>query len=192
MNRRVLAILLVVFIAYLPIAGATYAAEADRDVRTPDQLMAQGLQLFQRGAFEQAAVNWTEAVGQYQQAGKAKEQGEALILLSQAYQSMGHYSDAFKSLKSALALAEQAHDSLRLAVVRGTAGKLYLAAGKNEEAEVYLRKDLLLAKELDNPALSAVSLNNHDNLLTSQKKYSEALAAYRESFSLAKATKNSG
>jgi len=192
MNRRALAIFLVVFIGYLSIAGATYAAETDRDVRTPDQLMAQGLQLFQRGAFEQAAVNWTEAVGQYQQAGKAKEQGEALILLAQAYQSMGHYSDAFQSLKSALALAEQGHDSPRLAVVLGSAGNLYLAAGKNEEAEVYLRKALLLAKDLDSPALSAVILNNLGNLLTSQKKYPEALAAYRESFSLAKATKNSG
>src|SRR2546427_906936 len=192
MNGRVLAIFLVVFIGYLSIAGATYAAEADRDVGTPDQRMAQGLQLFERGAFEEAAVNWTEAVGQYQQAGKAKEQGEALILLAQAYQSMGHYSDAFQSLKSALALAEQGHDSPRLAVVLGSAGNLYLAAGKNEEAEVYLRKALLLAKDLDSPALSAVILNNLGNLLTSQKKYPEALAAYRESFSLAKATKNSG
>jgi len=117
MNRRALAIFLVVCIGYLSIAGAIYAAEADRDVRTPDQRMAQGLQSFQRGAFEQAAVNWTEAAGQYQQAGKAKEQGEALILLSQAYQSMGHYSDAFQSLKAALVLAEQGHDSPRLAVV---------------------------------------------------------------------------
>src|SRR6266568_5412103 len=192
MNRRALAIFLVVSIGYLfSIFGATYGAEADRDIRTPDQRMAQGLQLFQRGAFEEAAVNWTEAVRQYQQAGKAKEQGEALILLSQAYQSMGHYSDAFQSLKAALALAEQGHDPARLAVVLGSAGNLYLAAGKNDEAEVYLRKALLLAKELDNPALSAVILNNIGNLLTSQKKYPEALAAYRESFSLAKATKNS-
>src|SRR5437016_8754721 len=117
MNRRALLIFLVVFIGYLSIAGATYAAEAD----TPDQRMAQGLQLFQRGAFEEAAVNWTEAVRQYQQAGKTKEQGEALILLSQAYQSLGHYSDAFQSLKAALALAEQGHDSRRLAVVLGSA-----------------------------------------------------------------------
>ena len=71
MNRRSLAIFLVVFIGSLSITGATYAAEADRDVGTPDQRMAQGLQLFQRGAFEQAAVNWSVAVGQYQQAGKA-------------------------------------------------------------------------------------------------------------------------
>ncbi len=62
--------------------------------------------------------------------------------LSQAYQSMGHYTEAFQSLKAALALAEQAQDPARLAVVLESAGNLYLAAGQDRGGGSVFAKSL--------------------------------------------------
>src|SRR2546422_8756718 len=69
----------------------------------PEESMGQALRSYQRGAFEEAAAGWTEAARLYEQAGKPKEQSEALIFLAQAYRSMGHYDKALQSLKSASA-----------------------------------------------------------------------------------------
>jgi len=73
----------------------------------PEEYMGQALKSYQRGAFEEAAASLTEAAPLYEQAGKLDEQSEALIFLSQAYQSMGHHVKALQSLRSASALVER-------------------------------------------------------------------------------------
>ena len=166
------------------------AAEPPISNQTPEQQMAEGLGSFQRGDFEQAAISWTAAARQYEQAGKSREQEDALVRLAQAYQAMGHYTEAFQSLKSAIALAEREREPGRMALVLGSAGSLYLAAGQPDNAERYLGEALRLANEVGNATLSAAVSNDLGNLQTSQKKYANALASYKQSVSLAKATQN--
>jgi CHAT domain-containing protein/Tfp pilus assembly protein PilF len=69
-------------------------------------------------------------------------------------------------------------------------GNVYIATGPSEMARKYLDEGLRLARELKNDDVSAIILNNLGNLLTQQKKYPEALAAYKESASLAAARTN--
>jgi CHAT domain-containing protein/predicted negative regulator of RcsB-dependent stress response len=169
--------------------GVTVALAAE-GASAADRQMAEGLQAYQRGAFEDAAAGWTEAARLYEQTGKLSEQIEALIFLAQAYQSLGHYTKALQSLQSASTLIEKTGDRSRLARIKGLAGALYLASGQPEEASRSLSEGLQLAKEVGNNDLTAVILNDKGNLLASQKKHEEAIAAYTESISLAQATKN--
>ena len=163
-----------------------FAAEvspADRQIKT-------GLELFQRGDFEQAALSWTEASQLYERGGEIRRQSEALVYLSQANQALGRYKEAGKNLDVALSLAEKADDRTQVASVLGALGNLYIATGPEDAALKNLTEGLRIAKELNNQDLSATILNNLGNLLTAQKKYPEAIAAYNESAALAKSRNN--
>ena len=72
----------------------------------------------------------------------------------------------------------------------GALGNLYIATGPEDAALKNLTEGLRVAKELNNQDLSATILNNLGNLLTAQKKYAEAIAAYNESATLAKSRNN--
>ena len=155
------------------------SAAAVTDTSPAARQMEQGLNSFQRGDFEQAALSWTEAARLYEAEQKPKEQSIALIHLAQAYQSLGQYRDALKNLDAALALAEKSGNRTQIALALGTIGDVYIATGPEDTALKYLNEGLRIARELNNQDLSATILNNLGNLLTSQKKYPEAIAAYR-------------
>jgi CHAT domain-containing protein len=167
-------------------SSAVLAAEAS----PADRQAKMGLESFQRGDFEQAASNWTEASQLYEQQGEVRRQSETLIYLSEANQALGRYREAGKNIESAQSLAEKAGDRTTMASVLGALGNLYIATGPAETSLKYLNEGLRIAKELNNQDLSASILNNLGNLLTAQKKYAEALAAYQESASLAKSANN--
>nr|MBI3611846.1 CHAT domain-containing protein [Nitrospirota bacterium] len=167
-----------------------YAPGLAAEASDPVERMAQGVKAYRQGAFEQAAVNWAEASRLYEQGGQFNEQSEALILLAQAYQSMGLHTKALPSLQSASALVERTGDRSRLVRIKGLAGKLYLASGQLEEASRLLNEGLRLARELGEPDLTAALLNDLGNVLASEKKYDEASKAYSESITLAQKSQN--
>lgn len=148
--------------------------------------MVQGLRAFQRGAFEQAAARWIEAARLYEREGKPGKQSEALTLVSQAYQAIGQYKQALKTLEFGLVLAQKSGDRTRIASVLGNLGNAYIAPGPPDKAYRYLNEGLGIARELGNSALSAVILNNLGNLFATQQKPTEAIAAYRQCIVLAK------
>ncbi len=152
--------------------------------------MMQGVSAFQRGAFEQAVLDWREAARLYEIGRKFDKQKEALTLLGQAYQYIGQYHEALKSLKSALALAQKSGDRSQIAPVLGSLGNLHITLGPPDKAFQYLNEGLTMAKELGDSGLSATILNNLGNLFTSQKKYIEALGAYWEGIALARKANN--
>ena len=156
----------------------------------PGEQMAQGVKAYRQGAFEQAATSWTEAAGLYERRGQFNEQSEALILLAQAYQSMGFYTKALPGIQSATALVERTGDRSRLARIKGLAGKLYLASGQTEDASRLLNEGLRMAKDLGATDLTAALLNDLGNVLASEKKYDEASKAYGESIALAQKFQN--
>ena len=174
------------FCAVADFCSPLFAAEvspADRQIKI-------GLELFQRGDFEQSALSWTEAAQLYERGGEIRRQSEALVYLSQANQALGRYKEAGKNLDVALSLAEKAGDRTQVASVLGALGNLYIATGPEDAALKNLTEGLRIAKELNNQDLSATILNNLGNLLTAQKKYPEAIAAYNESAALAKSRNN--
>jgi len=160
------------------------------DVSPADRQTKSGLESYQRGDFEQAALNWTEASQLYERAGEVRRQSEALVYLSQANQALGRYKEAGQNLELAQSLAEKADDRTQVASVLGALGNLYIATGPQETALKNLNEGLRIARELNNQDLSATILNNLGNLLTAQKKYPEAIAAYNESASIAKSRNN--
>jgi len=155
-----------------------------------EKYMIQGLNAFRRGAFEQAILDWREAVKLYEKEGKSNKQREALVLIAQAYQYIGQYNEALKSLKSALILAEKSGDRTQIAPVLGSLGNLHITLGPPDRAFQYLNEGLSMANELGDFVLSATILNNLGNLFITQNKYNEALGAYMESIALAKKSNN--
>jgi tetratricopeptide (TPR) repeat protein len=152
---------------------------------SPELLVAQGIRAFQRGAFEQAILQWEEAARRYARAGKHTEHHDVLIRLVQAYQAVGHYKEAVRSLEVAMQLAEQAQDQARTATVLGSLGNLYVTTGPPETAERYLRQGLGLARAAGRSGLAAAILKKLGNLFTTQHRYPEAIGAYTESLQLA-------
>ncbi len=155
-----------------------------------ENYMNKGLSAFQKGAFEQAVLDWREAVKLYEKGKKASKQVEALILLAQAYQYVGQYNEALKSLKPALVLAEKLKDRTLIASVFNSLGNLHITLGPPDKAFQYLNESLSMAKELGDSGLSATILNNLGNLFVTQRKYEEALGAYLECVTLAKKSSN--
>src|SRR5688572_31050171 len=80
------------------------------EVSPTDRQTEMGLEAFQRGDFEQAVLNWTEASRLYERSGDIPQQCQALVNVSQADQALGRYKEAGKNLESALALAERSEE----------------------------------------------------------------------------------
>ncbi len=170
-----------VFIAALGFVHHSCATEA----LPPEALMAQGLEFYQRGDFEEARLRWIEAERLFEKLAKINEQSDALTKLSQLYLSAGLYQQALESIETALVLAEKTGNQTRVASATGALGNVYIAMGRLDEAHEHLSGGLAIARELANVSLSAVILNNLGNLLTSMNRHREAFQSYMESASLA-------
>jgi CHAT domain-containing protein len=151
------------------------------------QLMQEGSQAYQHGDFEQAVEHWTQAAAAYERAAARAEQIDALIRLSEAYQSLGRYRTAAIRLDQAKALAAERDDSLLSIRILWRSGSLYQAAGQHAEAERSLQEALRRAKAIPQASLVAAILNDLGNLAASQGKFADALASYNESFQMAQA-----
>ncbi len=152
-----------------------------------DQLMQDGSQAYQHGDFEQAVERWTQAAAAYERSAARLEQIDALIRLSEAYQSLGRYRLAAIRLDEAKALVADRDDSLLPIRVLWRTGSLYQATGQHAEAERSLQEALRRAKTLSQNGLTAAILNDLGNLAASQGKFADALAAYTECFQTAQA-----
>ena len=153
----------------------------------PEQLVREGSQSFQQGAFEDAARQWRAAADEYKQTNQPLRQSDALTALAQAYLALGHYTKAAQQLELALALIQPSGDRLRTATVMGALGHVYLESGQQQGAADYLAEGLALAKQLNNQTLEAIIQNNLGTLHAWQRKDTEALAAFTESRKLAAA-----
>jgi CHAT domain-containing protein len=177
--RRVLILLLLALALCSSPAGAVESAGATRR-------FDEGLAAYDRGALEDAVSSWAEASELYTQEGNVAGLVRTLIYLSRAYTSLGRSGEAISRLTAALELAERANDLPRVAAALAELGNAHLAGGSLDAAGTYLRRGLDVAAELGDAGLTAVMQNNLGNLLATQEKHAEAVAAYRESADLAK------
>ena len=148
---------------------------------TPDTLMTQGLQAYQRGSFEQALAAWKQAAELYERDGKIGEQSLALTQAAQASESLGQVSQALQQLELALTLAQQTGDHARIAAVMESLGRTYLAARKPDAAMQYLTQALAMAQADKDQRLIAAIHNDLGIAHVAQQHDREALAAFTSS-----------
>jgi len=156
----------------------------DAQAVSAQTLMEQGTVSFRSGAFGAAVSSWAEAARLFDQSGNAGKHSEALIRLSQGYQSLGEHLEALKAVEKALHLAQQGKDERRTAEAKGSLGNILTSLGENDRAHRNLEEALEAAERLGDPDLGARILNNLGNLLAAQKKFEEALHRYQESVSI--------
>ncbi|MGV7224003.1 MAG: CHAT domain-containing protein [Nitrospinales bacterium] len=155
-----------------------------------DKFLAEGIQYFRRGDFDPAISKLEEAEHLYEQEKKPRRQCEALIQLSQVYQSIGQFDNALKSSKAAVKLAEDSGEQTLLAKALSLSGSILLGVGQTNEAQGYLDASLKISRELGASQITASNLNNLGNLYTTLKEYDKAYTAYMESVLLSKNTGN--
>ena len=150
-----------------------------------DGQLEPGAAAYRRGALEEAATRWSAAAQAYEQRGEVPGRISALTQLARAQSELGQYAQAAAGLRIALELAQAQGDRQRVAAIGAALGNVHIALGPPDTAERYLRDALAAARTLPGSELTAVTLNDLGNLLTTQHKYPEAVAAYRESITLA-------
>jgi len=148
---------------------------------TPDTLMTQGLQAYQRGSFDQALAAWKQAADLYERDGKTDKQSRALAQAAQASESLGQVSQALQQLELALTLAQQTGDRARIATVMESLGRTYLAARKPDAAVQYLTQALAMAQADGDRRLIAAIHNDLGIAHVAQQHDAEALAAFTAS-----------
>ena len=149
--------------------------------------MTKGKALFQRGAYAEAAVHWTEAARVYERQGKPREQAQALISLAHALEREGQIRRAVLSLQVAYQLTEQTQDTQKMPLILNRLGNAAFALGQSDQAVDHLTKGLQLARaqEPSNPALVARLLNDLGGVLAGRYQSSEAVDVFNESYLLA-------
>jgi CHAT domain-containing protein len=172
---------LLFFALMFPLAGPASALVPS----SPGNAFELGRQAFERGALEDAVAHWTEAARASEAAHRPDGQLAALTHLSDAYAALGRYRQVVKTLDTALALIQSEGESGALALILEKLGSAYIAIGPPQTAEAYLTRSLAIATDRGDAVLSAVVHNDLGNLWVSQKKYTAAIADYRESGSLA-------
>src|SRR5206468_12937417 len=80
--------------------GSGALAQGD-EAPSPEQLLRDGNQAFERGAFELAAEGWTNAAAGYERIGDRQAQSETLVRLAEAYQALGQHRLGLQALQAA-------------------------------------------------------------------------------------------
>ena len=173
----------VVLVVWFVIGCTAYAAE----LNSGESYIESGKQYYDRGHFDQAAVEWENAARVFESEARPKEQAQALLYFSQALHNLGHYQRARMILELARTLVSQNQDDPMLARILGRLGNVALSLGHKKEAEDYLTKGLALARKLTDSGITAAILNDRGNFLASERRYGEALGAFTEATVLADA-----
>ena len=177
------AILLVLFASLsAPLTGIA------QEPQSADVLMELGRSSYGQGAFTQALQYWTEAARRFERDGNLPGHIRAQVNLSHALYQTGHYREAGSILTGAGNRAAQIGEGFLIATIKGRLGVVLFALGENEEALKATEEGLALARDRNHVALAATLLNDKGNILSAEKKFSAAAAAYAESSRLAKAS----
>ena len=177
---RVVLVLIVATSLMLAKASGTVAA----DESSPDVLMKQGLQAYQRGSFDQALTAWKQAADLFERTGKVREQSQALVLAAQASESIGQVGHALQQLEVALALAQQTQDRVWIATVEENLGRTYLATRHPDAATAatqHLTQALEMATADGNPRLIAAIHNDLGLAQVAQHRDADAMASFAAS-----------
>ena len=181
LQPKLLACLLLSAILLIPSMTTSASAPSSK----ADEVMAQGTQAFQRGAYEEALGKWKEAAQQYDAQGQAHQQSQALVAAARAAEAMGQLRNALQLLELASTLAQKEPDALWRATVLAQLGHTYLTARQLDAASTYLAQAHEIATQVSSPTLTAPLLNDLGILHALQNHPEEALAVFTEAVQLA-------
>lgn len=148
-------------------------------------LPQQGEEAFARGAFENAAEIWKQAVQSAHEAGHVVEESDARVALARAYLSLGFHTRAAQNLDLAVALAQEAKDRSRQAAAMDLLGQAYLAGGLLDAALETLQNARQLAIEAGDRIREASIVHSLGAVQSALKQDNEAFASYGEARQLA-------
>ena len=150
----------------------------------PGSLLHEGYDAFTRGAFEQAAEIWQQAVRSHHEAGQVVEESDARMALARAYLSLGFHSRAAQTLDVAVVLT-QGKDRSRQAGAMELLGQAYLAGGRLDAALETLQQAKQLASDVDDQIRMASVVHTLGTVQSALQQDQEALASYSEARRLA-------
>lgn len=153
-------------------------------METLDTHEKRGSAFYGQGSYERTIDEWEAALQQYRIEEDIDGQCRIQLKLSEAYQAIGQFEKAGKSLKTAGKLASMLKDPVKTASAANQLGSLYLGAGLPAEATRHLQAGLDISRNIDRTDLAANILNNLGNLYSYQKNYPNAIDAYGESITL--------
>ena len=96
------------------------------------------------GAYQEALPLLAEAARSYGAEENYSQQLKAMVLMAYAYQAIGQYTEAQKSLESAMAIAQKHGNQREMASIYAGLGDLYGVSGQNEKALQYLNGGLAI------------------------------------------------
>jgi len=168
------------------------ALSQSTDVATPvaisPSLLQQGQDAFRRGAFEEAAGTWREAVRSAHKAGSPLQESDAQVALARAYLALGFQMRAAQNLDLAVALARSAGDRSREATALDLLGQAYLTAGQPDAALETLQDARHLVAEGGDQVRMAMIHHALGAAQSALKQDKEAFASYQDARRLAEAT----
>ncbi len=144
-----------------------------------NNILQQGKDLFQRGAFAQAIEYWENLLDSQLE---NQQRIEILTRLALAYQALGNYPTARTILQQAV---EKNGTEKQQVLVHSHLGDVLLAMQQPDAARESLEKKLSVARRLKDSLILAHLLNNLGNTLYVLREYPEALNAYIEVAELA-------
>jgi CHAT domain-containing protein len=159
-------------------AAQTLAAD------TPS-LADKGKSALQNGSYRAAATNLEKAHKLLRDEGNIAGELENSILLASAYHSLGQHQRAVQLLESSLALAEKSKNEVFVRQLKAKLGAALTMTRAVERATPLLREALESATAAQDTRLAAEIWNDLGNLLATEQKDTEALAAYQQAATLA-------
>lgn len=151
-------------------------------------LLQNGHEAFTRGAFEQAADIWQQAVRASHEAGHVSEEIDGRLALAQAYVSLGFHTRAAQTLDVAVVLAQGTKDRARQAAAVESLGQAYLAGGRPDVALEALHQAQPLAHDAGDLRRVASIVHSLASVQSALKQDQEASASYAEARRLAAST----
>lgn len=147
-------------------------------------LLHDGYDAFTRGAFEQAAESWQQAVRSYHDTGRVVEESDARIALARAYLSLGFHTKAAQTLDVAVVLT-QGKDPSRQAAAMELLAQTYLAGGRPDATLETLQQAKLLAHDVNDQVRVASITHSLAAVQNTLKQDQEASDSYAEARRLA-------
>ena len=149
-----------------------------------DNVFNNGIALYNKGQYEQAAIQFEKCV-------RLSKMKKDLKLVAKAYNNLGNVNSQIGKSEEALryyllsmGIFRQLHDTLTLAKTTKNIGALYGEQKDFKTAMQYYDAALSLAKQIKNNALIADCFNNMGVVYEQQLKYPQALDVYAKSLSI--------
>ncbi|UVT14837.1 MAG: CHAT domain-containing protein [Nitrospira sp.] len=169
----------------LLVSSSAPAHEIETEPSFPHgSLLHEGYDAYRRGAFEQAAEIWQQAVRASHDAGRVVEESDARVALARAYLSLGFHNLAAQNLDVVVVLT-QGNDRSRQAAAMELLGQAYLAGGRPDAALDTLQTARQLASAAGDQIRVASIVHSLGAVQSALRQDNDALASYSEARRLA-------